>query len=161
IEDEESHKSPQTVINEVFDIRSDLLRTRRTIAPMRDLIYRLLSIQKFDFVQTQKAYFNDIYDHLLKLTEIVDSNRELTSDMRDSYESINSNRMNAIMMTLTIVSTIFIPLTFIAGVYGMNFVNMPELQWKYGYPVAMLLMAIIAVVMLWRFKRKGWFNIFK
>ncbi|SNZ16168.1 magnesium transporter [Terribacillus aidingensis] len=161
IEDEESHKSPQTVINEVFDIRSDLLRARRTIAPMRDLIYRLLGIQTFDFVQKQKAYFNDIYDHLLKLTEIVDSNRELTSDMRDSYESINSNRMNSIMMTLTIVSTIFIPLTFIAGVYGMNFVDMPELRWEYGYPAAMFLMGVIALVMLWRFKRKGWFNIFK
>ncbi|MFP7171296.1 magnesium/cobalt transporter CorA [Terribacillus sp. 7520-G] len=161
IEDEESHKSPQTLINEVFDIRSDLLRARRTIAPMRDLIYRLLSLQKFDFVQEQKAYFNDIYDHLLKLTEIVDSNRELTSDMRDSYESINSNRMNAIMMTLTIVSTIFIPLTFIAGVYGMNFTHMPELDWKYGYLAVILLMAAIALGMLWRFKRKGWFNIFK
>jgi magnesium transporter len=81
--------------------------------------------------------------------------------MRDSYESINSNRMNSIMMTLTIVSTIFIPLTFIAGVYGMNFANMPELRWEYGYPAAMFLMGVIALVMLWRFKRKGWFNIFK
>ncbi|MET1138525.1 CorA family divalent cation transporter, partial [Bacillus subtilis] len=81
----------------------------------------------------RKAYYSDIYDHLLKLAEIVENNRDMTADLRDSYQTLNSNRMNAIMMTLTIVSTIFIPLTFIAGVYGMNFDNMPELHWRYGY----------------------------
>lgn len=100
-------------------------------------------------------------DHLLKLSEIVESNRDMTSDLRDSYVTLNSNRMNAIMMTLTIVSTIFIPLTFIAGVYGMNFDFMPELHWKYGYFAVLGLMAALVIGMLIWFVHKGWFNIFK
>lgn len=109
----------------------------------------------------RQAYFNDIYDHLLKLTEIVESNRDMTADLRDSYQTLNSNRMNAIMMTLTIVSTIFIPLTFIVGVYGMNFDNMPELHWKYGYFGVLIFMGLLVSGMLLWFKHKGWFRIFK
>ncbi|MCY8507953.1 CorA family divalent cation transporter, partial [Bacillus atrophaeus] len=107
------------------------------------------------------AYFSDIYDHLLKLSELVESNRDMTSDLRDSYVTMNSNRMNAIMMTLTIVSTIFIPLTFIAGVYGMNFDNMPELHWKYGYFGVLGVMGAVVVGMMIWFIHKGWFKIFK
>lgn len=148
-------------MNEVFGIRSDLLKLRRTIIPMRDLLYRIVNTNMMKSDANRQAYFNDIYDHLLKLTEIVESNRDMTADLRDSYQTLNSNRMNAIMMTLTIVSTIFIPLTFIVGVYGMNFDNMPELHWKYGYFGVLIFMGLLVSGMLLWFKHKGWFRIFK
>ena len=89
---------------------------------------------------------------------MIESSREMTSDMRDNFLSINSTRMNRNMMVLTVITTIFIPLTFIVGVYGMNFQNMPELSWKYGYFAVLLIMSIIAAVMFLWFKRKGWFD---
>lgn len=161
IEESRPHKTYGMLMNEVFDLRTDLLHLRRTIIPMRDLLYRILSLDHVKEQRETKAYFSDIYDHLLKLSEIVESNRDMTSDLRDSYVTLNSNRMNAIMMTLTIVSTIFIPLTFIAGVYGMNFDFMPELHWKYGYFAVLGLMAALVIGMLIWFRHKGWFNIFK
>ncbi len=161
IEESRSHKTYGTLMNEVFELRTDLLHLRRTIIPMRDLLYRILSLDHVKEQRETKAYFSDIYDHLLKLSEIVESNRDMTSDLRDSYVTLNSNRMNAIMMTLTIVSTIFIPLTFIAGVYGMNFDFMPELHWKYGYFAVLGLMGALVIGMLIWFVHKGWFNIFK
>ncbi|TCP19500.1 magnesium transporter [Scopulibacillus darangshiensis] len=151
-------KSIRWLIDEVFDIRGDLLKLRRIIVPMRDLLYRILNSEHLDINEDQKVYFTDIYDHLLKLTEMIDSNRDITADMRDSYLSLNSNRMNTIMMTLTIISSIFIPLTFIAGVYGMNFENMPELKWRYGYFIVVGFMAALGIGMVLWFKHKGWFD---
>ena len=148
-------------MDQVFDLRSDLLRLRRTIIPMRDLLYRVMYSERINLNQSERAYFDDIYDHLLKLTEMVEANRELTADIRDSYDSINASRMNRIMMILTTVSTVFIPLTFIVGVYGMNFINMPELEWKYGYFIVVGLMVVIATGMIAWFKYKGWFNLFR
>jgi magnesium transporter len=144
------------LMNKVFDIRGDLLRLRRIIFPMRDLLYRVMNSERIEIPADRKAYFGDIYDHLLKLAEIIESNRDVTSDIRDSYISINSHRMNNIMMTLTVISSIFIPLTFIVGVYGMNFVYIPELKWHYGYFMVLVFMALIALGMLWWFKKKGW-----
>lgn len=161
IEDKMSFDMKHLSINAVFDMRSDLLWLRRTILPMRDLIYRVLHSSRFDLQPKEHAYFADISDHLVKLTEIVESNRELTADLRDSYMAMNSNRMNRIMMILTIVSSIFIPLTFIAGVYGMNFEYMPELEMKYGYFFVMGGMTLIGVFMVAWFKYKGWMNLFK
>ncbi len=149
-------KSNRSLINEVFEIRGDLLRLRRSIFPMRDLLYRILNSERIEIAKEQKAYFVDIYDHLLKLSEMIESNRDVTSDIRDSYISLNSNRMNTIMMTLTIISAIFIPLTFIAGVYGMNFEYMPELTWRYGYFIVLGFMGVIGIGMFWLFKKKGW-----
>lgn len=148
-------------MDQVFDLRSDLLRLRRTIIPMRDLLYRVMYSERIHLNQSERAYFDDIYDHLLKLTEMVEANRELTADIRDSYDSINASRMNRIMMILTIVSTVFIPLTFIVGVYGMNFKYMPELEWKYSYFTVVGLIVVIATGMITWFKYKGWFNLFK
>jgi len=88
---------------------------------MRELLYRILNSERLDIAQDERIYFMDIDDHLLRLSEMIESNREITADMRDSYMSLNSNRMNSIMKTLTIITSVFIPLTFIAGIYGMNF----------------------------------------
>lgn len=106
----------------------------------------------------ERLYFWDIDDHLLKQSELIESNREVTADLRDSYVSLNTNRMNIIMTTLTIVATIFIPLTFIVGVYGMNFDYMPELRWQWGYFGIWGIMIAIAGGMLMGFKMKGWFK---
>lgn len=161
IEDQLSFDMKHFSMDIVFDLRSDLLWLRRTILPMRDLIYRVLNSEKFDLQPLEITYYADISDHLIKLTDIVESNRELTADIRDSYMAMNSNRMNRIMMILTIVSSIFIPLTFVAGVYGMNFQHMPELSMKYGYFVALGAMVLIGLSMLAWFNHKGWMNLFK
>ncbi|CAG9610900.1 Cobalt/magnesium transport protein CorA [Bacillus rhizoplanae] len=147
-----------TVLEEVFDIRSDLSKLRRTIVPMRDLLYRILNSTRFHGVNDHEIYFKDIYDHLLKLSEMIETSRELTADIRDSYFSLNSHHMNNIMKTLTVFSTIFMPLTFIVGVYGMNFDNMPELKWEYGYYICLAIMALIGGGMMVWFYKKGWFK---
>jgi magnesium transporter len=154
----ENRANIQEMTEQIYDIRSDLLRIRRTVIPMRDLLYRIINSEKIPGVKGQLAYFTDIYDHLLKLTEMIESNREMTADLRDSYDSLRSNRMNAIMKTLTVITTIFMPLTFIAGVYGMNFVNMPETQWNAGYFVVIGVMVVLGIGMYLWFKRKGWFD---
>lgn len=159
LNDIEEKLSPSTIhlsMDFVFDVRSDLLRLRKTIIPMRELLYRMLNSEQLAFTKYERAYFSDIHDHLLRLVEILEMNRELTADIRDSQLSINSNQMNRIMMTLTIISSVFIPLTFIAGVYGMNFEYMPELPWRYSYPVVLVVMLFIGTSMLLWFKRKGW-----
>lgn len=146
------------IIDEVFEIRGELLELRKVIFSMRDLLYRILNSDRLPDLTKHRIYFSDIHDHLLKLAELVESSREVTSDLRDSYLSVNSNRMNTNMMVLTVITTIFIPLTFLAGVYGMNFENMPELKWDYGYFLALGIMAFIGISMFLWFKRKGWFD---
>lgn len=158
VQGEENKPDIQALTEQVYDIRSDLLRIRRTVIPMRDLLYRVINSDKIHGVKEQLAYFTDIYDHLLKLTEMIESNREMTADLRDSYDSLRSNRMNSIMKTLTVITTIFMPLTFIAGVYGMNFVHMPELEWSAGYYIVLGVMIVLGVGMYLWFKRKGWFD---
>ena len=154
----EAENAGQYKTDDLFEIRKELLKLRRIIFPMRELLYRVLNSERIQLTKKSKVYFKDIYDHLLMLTEIVESNRELTKDMRDSYLSVNSNRMNSIMMTLTVITTIFMPLTFIAGIYGMNFDHMPELHWQYGYFAVLGLMAGIAITMFAFFWKKGWFK---
>ncbi|TCS84431.1 magnesium/cobalt transporter CorA [Tepidibacillus fermentans] len=146
------------LLDELFHLRGTLLRVRHTIIPMGDLLYRILNSKHLEIVHDQLLYFADIYDHLLKLSEMIESNREITADIRDSYLSLNSNRMNTIMMTLTVITTIFMPLTFIAGIYGMNFKYMPELSWRYGYFYVLGFMAILGFTMFYWFKKKGWFE---
>ncbi|MFD2614459.1 magnesium/cobalt transporter CorA [Paenibacillus gansuensis] len=146
------------IMDQVFSLRSELLQLRRTIIPMRDLMYRVLNSQRIEGLPDKAVFFHDVYDHLLKLSEMVEANRELTADLRDNYLSVSSNRMNNIMKTLTVITTIFMPLTFIAGVYGMNFQRMPELTSTYGYPVILIVMLVLGLSMYAWFRRKGWFD---
>ncbi|TCS95666.1 magnesium/cobalt transporter CorA [Hazenella coriacea] len=146
------------LMNEIFSIRRQLLKLRHTIWPMRDLMYRILNSHRLQLSTEEKHLYQDIHDHIEKLASMIDSTREVTADIRDHYLSINSNRMNSVMMTLTVITTIFMPLTFIAGIYGMNFEWMPELTWTYGYFFILGLMGTIAFVMYLWFKRKGWFE---
>ncbi len=158
LEDEMEERMNGDLIDQLFDMRKDLLKLRRSFQSMRELLYRMLNSERLEEISAHKAYFNDIYDHLLRLTEIIDSSRDMTADMRDSYFSLNSNRMNSVMMTLTVISSIFIPLTFIVGVYGMNFDHMPELHTEYGYLTVWIVMILISVGMIGWFKYKGWFR---
>lgn len=157
IEDNTQNKSMDRLMDELFDTRHMLLNLRHTVNPMRDLLYRMLNSHHLEGIRERREYFSDIYDHLLKLSEMVMSNREVTADIRDSYLSMNSHQTNNVMKVLTIITSVFAPLTFIAGIYGMNFENMPELTWKYGYFFALGAMSIIAVLMYLWFKKKGWF----
>lgn len=146
------------ILDEVFELRADLHKIRRTVFPMRDLLYRIINSDKIDGMKHQIAYFRDIHDHLLKISELIESCREMTTDIRDSYISVTSYRMNTIMKTLTVITTIFMPITFIAGIYGMNFESMPELRWRFGYVSVLALMGGIGAGMFLWFKRKGWFK---
>ncbi|UWG95473.1 magnesium/cobalt transporter CorA [Dehalobacter sp. DCM] len=149
------------LIDQVFDLRADLLKLRHIVNSTKELLYRMLNSDHLKDFKKNKRDFNDIYDHLLQLADTVESSREVTKDIRDSYLSINSHRMNKIMTILTIITSIFIPLTFIVGIYGMNFDYMPELRWRYGYFYVLGIMAFIGISMLLWFKRKGWFNMKK
>ncbi|MDP4084344.1 MAG: magnesium/cobalt transporter CorA [Bacillota bacterium] len=158
IDENSKGRSMEALLSDLFNTRHDLLSLRHTVSPMRDLVYRIINSQRLQGIQRKIEYFSDIHDHLLKLTEMIEANRELTTDIRDSYISLNSNESNHVMKVLTVITTIFMPLTFIVGVYGMNFRYMPELSWKYGYFGALFLMFAIAVGMSWWFLKKGWFK---
>ncbi|WP_338447825.1 magnesium/cobalt transporter CorA [Niallia oryzisoli] len=157
IETNTNNKSMDHLMSELFETRHMLLNLRHSINPMRDLLYRMLNSHHLQGVRDRWEYFSDIYDHLLKLSDMVMSSRELTADIRDSYLSLNSHQTNNVMKVLTIITSIFAPLTFIAGIYGMNFEHMPELTWKYGYLLALGIMVIVGVLLYLWFKRKGWF----
>ncbi|MBO0997069.1 magnesium/cobalt transporter CorA [Bacillus sp. SD075] len=158
IEENTENDTINELMDQLFDLRTDMSRLRRTILPMRDLLYRMISSERLKYLKDQHLYFNDVYDHLLKLTEMLESYRDFSSDIRDSYLSVNSNNMNSTMMTLTVITTIFMPLTFIVGVYGMNFEYMPELNWHYGYFLILGMMGGIALIMFLFFVKKGWLN---
>jgi magnesium transporter len=143
-------------------VRRELLLLRRAIWPIRDAVNELrLEVTPFVSDAT-RLYLRDCYDHVVQLIDLLESYRDIAGDVRDYYLSSISNRMNEIMKTLTVIATIFLPISFIAGVYGMNFNpdvspwNMPELNWRYGYPFALALMAVVAGGMLYYFKRRGW-----
>ncbi|GFZ76373.1 putative metal ion transporter YfjQ [Paenibacillus marchantiophytorum] len=158
IENNLNSEATEVLMSHIFEIRGKLLKLRRTIVPMRDLLYRVINTDRIDQIRGHLVFFTDIHDHLLKLSEMIESNRDMTADMRDSYISLNSNRMNSIMKTLTVITTIFMPLTFIAGIYGMNFAHMPELEWHWGYFGILFIMFGIGFGMFLWFRKKGWFK---
>ncbi len=158
IEDNTRKLSMEKLLDELFDRRSELLALRQTVHPMRDLLYRVLNTHHLDGVRDRREYFADIHDHLIKVADMIASNREMTQDIRDSYLSLNSHQTNRTMQILTVISVIFMPLTFIVGIYGMNFSNMPELDSRYGYFVVWIVMIAIAVGMYSWFRNKGWFD---
>ncbi|WP_404454089.1 magnesium/cobalt transporter CorA [Virgibacillus necropolis] len=158
IEDNTKNLSMEDLLEHLFDRRGELLKLRQTVHPMRDLLYRILNSHHLDGVQKRKEYFVDIHDHLIKVADITTSNRELTQDIRDSYLSLNAHQTNRTMQVLTVISVIFMPLTFIVGIYGMNFTFMPELDEKYGYFVVWAIMLVVSIGMYVWFRKKGWFD---
>ncbi len=162
LEDDVLFRPSSDVITRVHDVRRELLGIRRAIWPQRDAINLLLRDELPQIRAETRIYFRDVYDHCVQLIDMLETYRELAQGLMDVYLSVMSNRMNEIMKVLTIIATIFIPLTFVAGIYGMNFNptaspwNMPELNWYFGYPLALLLMVAIAAGMLIYFVKQGW-----
>lgn len=146
----------------IHDLRGQLLALRRSIRPHREMINELVRDSIPQIHPETRVHLRDCYDHVIQVIDTVDTYREVTSDLRDFYLSSVSNSMNEVMKLLTIISTIFIPLSFVAGVYGMNFDpevspwNMPELKWRYGYFFALAIMAIMAGGLLIYFRRRRW-----
>jgi len=141
--------------------KRDLLVLRRAIWPMRELLNALLRDETGIITPTTRPYLRDAYDHTVQLIDIIETYREIASGLLDVYLSSQSTRLNEVMKVLTIIATIFMPMSFIASLYGMNFDtahpwNMPELGWPFGYVTALALMAAIATGLLWWFKRRGW-----
>lgn len=148
-------------MHRIHELRGQLLSLRRSIRPHREMINELTRDDVPLVSPETRLFFRDCYDHVIQVIDLVDTYRELTADVRDFYMSSVGNRMNEIMKVLTIIATIFMPMSFIAGVYGMNFNtdspwNMPELNWYFGYPTAITAMLLTAIGFLWYFKRKGW-----
>lgn len=149
-------------IQDIHDLKRRLLHLRRCIWPMRDMANALTRDEIPLITKDIRIYLRDCYDHLVQLMDIVETDRETVSSLLEVYLSSLSARMNEIMKVLTIIATIFIPLGFFAGLWGMNFdtkaspFNMPELGWRFGYPAALAFMAAIAAGLVYYFKRKGW-----
>lgn len=144
------------VLQQIFSMKRALQQLRRSGLHQREVLYRL-SRGEFKQVNADALpFYRDIYDHFLRVTDLGDGYRELLSSSLDAYLSVVSNRMNEVMKVLTLVSTVLLPMTFVAGVYGMNFDHMPELHWKYGYLYAWALMLSIGGGMIWWFKSRKW-----
>jgi magnesium transporter len=141
---------------ELYDLSRELLSLRGWIRPLRELLSVLLRAESSLVHEKTQLYLRDCYDHALELIELIEINREIDASLIDLYRANINLRLNEIMKVLTIIATIFMPLTFIAGVYGMNFKHMPELSWRFGYPLSLLVMAGVAVGMLFYFRKKGW-----
>jgi magnesium transporter len=162
VEDTVMVSPDQSVVAELHAIKADLLGMRRDLWPQRDALAELARDESALVRKKTAPFLRDCYDHNSQLIDLVQVYREVCSDLMSVYLSSVSNRMNEVMKVLTIIATIFIPLGFIAGLYGMNFNpersawNMPELNWVLGYPFALLLMLAVAVGLVVFFKKKGW-----
>jgi len=143
--------------NRIHHIQKEMIYLRRNIWPMREIIGRQAKGESRLIKNSTMIYFRDIQDHIMQILEIIDLYRDILAGMIGVYLAIINNRMNQIMKVLTIITTIFIPLSFIAGIYGMNFKFMPEIEWKYGYFTILGFMGTVAIFMLFYFKRKKWF----
>ncbi|CAF3489624.1 unnamed protein product, partial [Rotaria sp. Silwood2] len=136
----------------------DILYLRAIISPLKEIIIKFQKEEETQIMQeSTNIYLKDLFDHVVQVNDSIDTYSEMLASFIDFYMMLNSNAMNEVVKTLTIISTIFIPLTFISGVYGMNFNNMPELTYKYGYYIVLTVMASLAIFMLACFKRKRWF----
>jgi len=146
---------PET-LKAVQKYKRDMITLRKSVWPLRELINGLQRVESDLIKETTRIYLRDIYDHTIQVIDSVEDFRDILSSMVDIYLSSISYRMNDVMKVLTVIATIFIPLTFIAGVYGMNFEYMPELKWRWGYPAIMLAMSLIGVSMFAYFKKRRW-----
>jgi len=147
----------EKTLNEIHDLKSEMLYLRKSVWPLREVINGLEKSESDLISDGTNIYFRDVYDHTIQIIDTIESLRDMVSGMLDIYLSSLSNRLNAVMKVLTIIATIFIPLSFFAGVYGMNFKYMPELNWKWAYPLGFWVFIIVVVCgMLVFFRRKKW-----
>jgi magnesium transporter len=156
LEGEALNRNARDFPQRVYALKSDLGTIRRAVLPLREAVGRLLKGEVHLMSRNVDPYLRDLYDHVMQVLDIVDNDRERLSGVLELHLAVQAHSMNDVMKVLTIVSTVFIPLSWIAGVYGMNFDNIPELHWGYGYPFAVGLMMAIGGTMLGWFRYKGW-----
>ena len=156
VEEEVVADPDRGTLQAIYALKRSLIALRRSVWPLREAVAQLERGESPLIGEQTLVYFRDVYDHTIEVAETVETYRDTMSGTLDVYLSSQSSRMNEIMKVLTVIATIFIPLTFIAGLYGMNFAYMPELRHPWGYPAALASMAIVAGVMLLYFKKKGW-----
>jgi magnesium transporter len=149
-------ESDTDVLNSIQLLKRELLYLRRSVWPLREVIGGLQRDQSSLVSDSTRIYLRDVYDHTIQVMETIESFRDLINGLLELHLATISNRMNTIMKVLTIIATIFIPLTFIAGIYGMNFEHMPELKSRWGYPAALVGMALVSALMLLFFRKKKW-----
>ncbi len=156
--EEDIYQSPSSKeFQKIQRIKKELIFLRKALYPLRDALSKLIKDES-GFIESQNArYFSDIYDHVVHLIDSMDTYKDLTTSLMDIHINTLNTKMNEVMKVLTVISTIFMPLTFIVGVYGMNFHYMPEIPWKWGYPVVWGIMILIGGAMLRYFKFKKWF----
>ncbi len=156
LEEEVYQKPKPKTAHKIQELKKEVLRIRRYIAPVKELIARLIDTEHPLIAKDTKLFLRDLHDHCLEINETLQIYREMVMSLMEMYMSNVSNKMNEVMKVLTVMASIFIPLTFIAGVYGMNFDNMPELHMENGYFVVLGGMFVILIIMLIYFKRKRW-----
>ena len=161
LEDEAVERPTSKTVHRIHLVKRELLVMRRAVWPAREALATLVRDESKLVAPETRVYIRDVYDHLVQLIDILENYRELGSDLMDIYLSSQSNRMNEVMKVLTVIATLFMPLSFIVGVYGMNFdtkhpANMPELGWKYGYLFAWSIILAVSATMLAWFWRRGW-----
>jgi magnesium transporter len=143
-------------IEEIFSIKKKLLYLRRSITPLRDVFNTMLRREQPIFPRETHVYFQDVFDHLIRVADTIDTLRDMLGSTMDAYLSVSGNRMNKVMKRLTSISTILMSVTLIAGIYGMNFALMPELRWRYGYVFALLSMVVVGLALYVYLKKIKW-----
>ncbi len=156
LEDLVLERADRETIQQIHALKRELLLLRRAVWPMREVIHGLLREPHECVSEAARVYLRDVYDHSIQIMDIIETYREVASSLTETYMTSMSNRMSEVMKVLTIIGTIFIPLTFLAGVYGMNFAQFPELKWRYGYPAFWVVCIVLGAAMLRGFRRRGW-----
>lgn len=156
LEEELVRDPTPSTMDTMYSLKRDLIYLRKSIWPLREVVSGMERSDSDLISEPTAIYLKDVYDHVIQVADTLETYRDMVGGMLDIYLSSVSNRMNEIMKVLTIIATIFIPLTFLAGLYGMNFGNMPELRWEYGYFIVLLVMAIVAAGEVLYFRKRGW-----
>jgi magnesium transporter len=156
LEDRVLQRPAPDTIQDIHRVKRELLLVRRAMWPMREVLQKMQREPHECFSEVTRTYIRDVYDHAIQIIDIVETYREVATGLTDTYMTAMSNRLSEVMKVLTVIGTIFIPLTFFAGVYGMNFRHLPELEWWWGYPVFWMICLACAGGMLAWFRRRGW-----
>lgn len=157
IEAEALHEPKRETLTSIMQLKRSILALTRVILPQREIVNGLSRGEYALISERAQIYYRNIHDHLMRIEMFLRGLRDMTESTLSTYLSSMSNRMNEVMKMLTLIATIFIPLTFVAGVYGMNFTNMPELEWRYGYFVILIVMAVTGISLVVYFRRRRWF----
>jgi magnesium transporter len=156
LEDEIFRSPSREVLEKIHEIKLEVIRMRRYISPIRDMTAGLLRSESTLIGQNTRIYLRDVHDHVLRIMESIETHRDILASLLEIYLSSISSKLNEVMKVLTVFSSVFIPLTFITGIYGMNFESMPELKWPWGYPAIWCVFIITSGSLFLYFRRKGW-----